>query len=306
MNTAIPRINTFQQLIAAARQRGPRRVVLAAADQPEALQAAAWAYRDGLAEFTLVGPAPAIQGMLSELGLSIGEAAILHEDGPRAAARRAVEVARKGEADLIMNGRCQPTYLIQLLSDPANALSLNRQMSDVTLFEIPGVERLILVSDIMVVAAPNLEQKRGIVQNAIDVAVALGISPPKVAILSATEMVNPKIPVSLDAANLAKMAQRGQIKGGLVDGPLAFDNAISAEAARIKGIQSEVAGQADILIAPDIEAGNILAKAISHFAGGKMASVVVGCRWPLILPSRSDPPEAKLASLALGVYLTTL
>ena len=155
------------------------------------------------------------------------------------------------------------------------------------------------------ISTPTLEEKMGIVQNAIDVARALGVELPKVAILSATEMVNPKIPVSMDAANLAKMAQRGQIKGGIVDGPLALDNAISAEAARIKGIKSEVAGQADILIAPDVEAGNILAKALSYFAGGKMASVVVGGMHPVVVPSRSDPPEAKLASLALGVYLTT-
>jgi phosphate acetyltransferase len=154
-----------------------------------------------------------------------------------------------------------------------------------------------------VVATPTLEDKVGIVQNAIDVALALGIANPKVAILSATEMVNPKIPVSMDAANLAKMAQRGQIRGGVVDGPLSLDNAISPESARIKGIESEVAGHADILITPDAEAGNLLAKAITYFAGGKMASVIVGGQCPLVLASRSDAPEARLASLALGIYL---
>jgi phosphate butyryltransferase len=165
------------------------------------------------------------------------------------------------------------------------------------------MDRLILISDVGVVVSPTLEEKVSIVQNAIDVALALGIELPKVAVLAATEMVNPKIPVSMDASNLSKMAQRGQIKGGLVDGPLALDNAISPHAAEIKGIKSDVAGRADVLIAPDIDAGNILAKAITYFAKGRMAGVVVGSRSPLIMPSRADPPETKLMSIALGVFL---
>ncbi len=164
---------------------------------------------------------------------------------------------------------------------------------------------MVFISDAGVTVAPDLEQKVTIVQNAINVAQALEISMPRVAVLAATETVNPKIPTTLDAANLSKMADRGQIQGGLVDGPLALDNAISPESARIKGIRSEVAGYADILIAPDIEAGNVLAKAITYFAQGKMAGVVVGARCPLILPSRSDTREAKLISLALGVMLAT-
>ena len=162
---------------------------------------------------------------------------------------------------------------------------------------------MIFISDAGVIVAPDLEQKVQIVQNAIYVAHAMDIKMPRVAVLAATEIVNPKIPTTLDAANLSKMADRGQILGGLVDGPLALDNAISPESVKIKGIKSEVAGHADILIAPDIEAGNVLAKAITYFAQGKMAGVVVGARCPLILPSRSDTREAKLVSLALGVML---
>jgi phosphate butyryltransferase len=153
------------------------------------------------------------------------------------------------------------------------------------------------------VVQPTLEQKVDIVRNAILVAKRLGIDPPRVAILAASEMVNPKIPATLDAASLSKMADRGQIAGGLVDGPLALDNAISQESAAIKGIRSAVAGHADVLICPDIEAGNMLAKAISYFARGRMAGVVIGARVPLIVASRADPHDAKLHSMAVGVLM---
>jgi phosphate butyryltransferase len=177
-------------------------------------------------------------------------------------------------------------------------------ISDVSIFEIPDFDRLIFISDVAIVVSPNLAQKVAIVQNAIDTAIELGVQQPKVAILAATEMVNPEMPANMDAANLSKMAERGQIRGGLVDGPLALDNAISFKAAQMKGIESRVAGQADILITPDVESGNILAKALSYFAKGHMAGVVVGAECPIVMPSRSDPPEQKLLSLALGVYLT--
>ncbi|HFD39098.1 MAG TPA: hypothetical protein ENJ31_04520, partial [Anaerolineae bacterium] len=155
-----------------------------------------------------------------------------------------------------------------------------------------------------VVVSPTLAQKVQIVQNAIDTAIELGVELPRVAVLAATEMVNPEIAANMDAANLSKMAERGQIRGGGVDGPLAIDNAISLKAAQMKDIKSEVAGRADILITPDVESGNILAKAIAYFAQGKMAGVVVGAKCPIVMPSRSDPPEQKLMSLALGVYLS--
>ena len=298
-------IRTFSQLLAEAPRAGARRVAIVAAEQEETLEAASLAYQAGLATFTLVGDGERLRRLLAEKGFNLGDWTLAEASSPRRAAQRAVELALIGQVDLLMNGRCPPPYLLQLATDAGRGLRGGRLMSDVTVAEIPGVERFILVSDGAVIATPTLEQKIGIVQNAIDVARALGVETPKVAILSATEMVNPKIPMSLDAANLAKMAQRGQIKGGIVDGPLALDNAISPEAARIKGIRSEVAGSADILIAPDVEAGNILTKALSYFAGGKMAGVVVGGKCPLVLPSRSDPVESKLASLALGIYLTT-
>lgn len=298
-------IRTFEELINLAQTRGPKHVVLVAADQWEALEAAALAYQRGLAEFTLFGDVERIETLLAEGKFDLGFPEIIHEPSQRRAAERAVEMARNGLADIIMNARAQPRHLVRVADDPISGLRNGEcVMSDVAVFEIPNFDRLIFVTDILVCTAPDLQAKACLVQNAINVARALGVERPRVAILSATEAVNPKIPVSIDAANLSKMAQRGQIVGGIVDGPLALDNAISEMAASIKGIESDVAGRADILVAPDIEAGNLLAKAITYFAGGQMASVIVGGRCPIVMPSRSDPPDAKLASLALGVYLS--
>lgn len=297
-------IKSFEQLLAAAQKKGPKRVAIVFAHEPNTLQAVHWAHEKGLAECILIGDAAAIHETATIQGLNVDPAQVIQEDYPDEAARRAVELVNAHEAGLAMNGLAQPRHLIEAALDRVNGLRTGRLLTDVSIFEIPNMDRLILISDIGIVVSPTMEQRIGIVRNAIEVAHALEVKVPKVAILAATEMVNPKIPLSMEAANLSKMAQRGQIKGALIDGPLALDNAISPEAARIKGIQSDVAGYADILVAPDIEAGNILAKTIIYFAKGKMASVVVGGRCPLILPSRSDPPETKLVSLALGIYLS--
>ncbi|MGQ9567312.1 MAG: bifunctional enoyl-CoA hydratase/phosphate acetyltransferase [Anaerolineae bacterium] len=297
------RIRHFAQLMEIARTKEAPRVAVAAADQPQTLLAAWQARQMDLAYPILVGDEGAIQRIAAQEGLSLDGVDIVHQPQPRLAAQEAVHLVTDGMADLIMNGRAQPGDLLRAVLARESGLRMGRLLTDVSVFEIPGFDRLIFVSDIGVVISPTLEQKVGIVQNAIDVARALGVDPPRVALLSATEMVSPKIPTSLDASNLAKMADRGQIKGGIVDGPLALDNAISPQSAAIKGIQSPVAGQADILIAPDIETGNLLAKAITYFAGGKMASVVVGARCPLVMPSRADPPESKLVSLALAIVL---
>jgi phosphate butyryltransferase len=229
---------------------------------------------------------------------------IIEEGDMFQAAFRAVEMVHADQADLVMNGRALPVELMTAALDREKGLRIGKLISDVSVFELPDIDRLIFVSDVAIIVSPNLAQKVAIVQNAIDAAVELGVVRPKVAILAATEMVNPEMPANMDAANLSKMAERGQIRGGAVDGPLALDNAISLKAAQMKGIESEVAGAADILITPDVESGNILAKALSYFAKGQMAGVVVGAQCPIVMPSRSDPPQQKLLSLALGVYLT--
>ena len=298
-------ITTFAQLIDGAKKVGPKTVAIAAAQEKEILLAAQDAEAQDIAECILVGDRAAIMGIAQENSIDIHRMMIIHEPEPKQAARKVMELVRLGHAQMAMKGKIETGDFLRAALDREVGLRVGRLLTHVGIFEIPGFDRLIFISDAGVVVAPTMEQKMEIVQNAIYVAHRLGVEQPKVAILAATEMVNPKIPATIDAANLSKMAERGQIQGGLVDGPLALDNAISLESARIKGIKSEVAGRADILIPPDVEAGNVLVKAITYFAKGSMAGVVVGGKSPIIVASRSDPHETKLTSMALGVLLAT-
>ncbi|HNS52411.1 MAG TPA: bifunctional enoyl-CoA hydratase/phosphate acetyltransferase [Anaerolineae bacterium] len=296
-------VRTFSDLLDAARSKGPKRVAIAAGHQSEVMLAGLDAEVAGLAEVILVGDRDEVHRIAKQKSFDIRRMEIIHQPQPREAAYEVMRLVSQGQADIAMKGKVETSDYLRAALSKELGLRTGRLFTHVAAFEIPGFDRLMFISDAGVVVAPDLEQKVQIVQNAIYVAHALGISLPRVAVLAATEVVNPKVPATLDAANLSKMADRGQIQGGLVDGPLALDNAISPESARIKGIKSEVAGYADILVTPDIEAGNVLAKAITYFAEGKMAGVVVGARCPLIVASRSDTREAKLVSLALGVML---
>ena len=298
-------IRTFTELLEAAKTKGPKTVAVAAAHEHEVMLASLDAEVAGLAQVLLVGDSDQIRQIAVADNFDISRMEVIHVPQPREAAAKVMKLVSEGHADIAMKGKVETSDFLRAALDREVGLRTGRLFSHVAAFEIPGFDRLIFISDAGVIVAPDLEQKVQIVQNAIYVAHAMDIGLPRVAVLAATEVVNPKIPTTLDAANLSKMADRGQIQGGLVDGPLALDNAISPESARIKGIKSEVAGYADILIAPDIEAGNVLAKAITYFAQGKMAGVVVGARCPLILPSRSDTREAKLVSIALGVMLAS-
>jgi phosphate butyryltransferase len=297
-------IRNFAQLLEAALQRAPKRAAIVGGGQRETLHAARLAHGMGLARCILFDSPARLESVAAREGIELSNMNIIPEDDMVRAAFRAVDMIHSEEADLVMNGRALPVELMKAALDRDEGLRIGKVLSDVSIFEIPDFDRLIFISDVAIVVSPNLAQKVAIVQNAIDTAIELGVEEPKVAILAATEMVNPEMPANMDAANLSKMAERGQIRGGLVDGPLALDNAISFKAAQMKGIESRVAGQADILITPDVESGNILAKALSYFAKGHMAGVVVGAKCPIVMPSRSDPPEQKLLSLALGVYLT--
>jgi phosphate butyryltransferase len=296
-------IRTFAGLLEAAKAKGPKTVAVAAGHQAEVMLAGLDAELAGLAEVILVGDADQIHAIARDNDFDISRMDVVHAPQSRDAAWQVMKLVSEGKADVAMKGKVETSDFLRAALSKELGLRTGRLFTHVAVFEIPEFDRLIFISDAGVVVAPDLEQKVQIVQNAILVAHGLEIQMPRVAVLAATEIVNPRIPTTLDAANLSKMADRGQIRGGLVDGPLALDNAISPESARIKGIKSEVAGYADILIAPDIEAGNVLAKAITYFAQGKMAGVVVGARCPLILPSRSDTREAKLVSLALGTML---
>lgn len=297
-------IKNFAQLLDAALQRAPKRVAIVGGGQRQTLHAARLARGLGLAHCLLIDSPERLKSIAEDEGIDLAGMEILEEDDMVLAAYKAVEMIHLEEADLVMNGRALPVELMKAALDRDRGLRIGKVISDVSIFEIPDFDRLIFISDVAIVVSPNLAQKVAIVQNAIDTAIELGIEEPKVAILAATEMVNPEMPANMDAANLSKMAERGQIRGGHVDGPLALDNAISLKAAEMKGIESRVAGHADILITPDVESGNILAKALAYFAKGHMAGVVVGAKCPIVMPSRSDPPQQKMLSLALGVYLS--
>ena len=297
-------VRNFAQLLEAAMERAPKRVAIVGGGQRQTLHAARLARGLGLAHCILIDSPARLEAIAEEEGIDLTGMEIIDEHDMVRAAYRSVEMVHAEEVDLVMNGRALPVELMKAALDREKGLRLGKVITDVSVFEIPDFDRLIFVSDVAIVVSPTLAQKVAIVQNAIDTAIELGVERPRVAILAATEMVNPEMPANMDAANLSKMAERGQIHGGIVDGPLALDNAISLKAAEMKGIKSQVAGHADILITPDVESGNILAKALAYFAKGHMAGVVVGAKCPIVMPSRSDPPQQKMLSLALGICLT--
>ena len=264
------------------------------------LGAALQAREAGLLEPVLVGPPEKIAATADALDASLDGVAIEPVPHSHAAAAKAASLAGDGTVSTIMKGALHTNELMAAIIDKAAGLRTERRMSHVFVLETPAYPRWIIVSDGALNIAPDLMCKKDIVQNAIDLAHAIGIDPPKVAILSATEEVDPNIPSTLDAASLCKMADRGQIKGGLVDGPLAFDLAVSPESVQIKGLVSKVAGEADILIVPNLEAGNMIAKQLDYLAGASAAGIVLGARVPVILTSRADSVGERLASCALA------
>lgn len=268
-----------------------------------AIGAAIAAADAGLITPILVGPASKVQRAAIDAGIDI--ARFRQEDVPHshAAAARAVELVRNGEAQLLMKGSLHTDELMSAVMAHQTGLRTDRWISHVYAMDVPDYPRPLLISDAAINIAPTLDAKADIVRNAIGLAHAIGIVRPHVAILSAVETVNAKMQSTLDAAALSKMADRGQIVGGLVDGPLAFDNAVSPAAAKEKGIVSPVAGRADILIVPDLEAGNMLAKQLSFLAGADAAGVVLGATVPIILTSRADSERTRIASCALAVLV---
>ncbi|MBL8348476.1 MAG: bifunctional enoyl-CoA hydratase/phosphate acetyltransferase [Rubrivivax sp.] len=268
----------------------------------ESLRGALEAARHGLFTPIVVAPARRVRAIALEADLDLGECVIDDVPHSHAAAERAAALAAAGEVHSLMKGSLHTDELMKaVLARPE--LRTQRRLSHVFRFDVPAYHKPLLVTDAAMNIAPTLDEKVDIVQNAIDMARLLGCARPKVAVLAAVESVNPRMPCTLDASALAKMAERGQITGGIVDGPLAFDNAISAEAARIKGISSPVAGDPDILMAPDLASANILAKQLEYLGGAMGSGVVLGARVPIALTSRSDGATARLASAALAVIL---
>ena len=247
----------------------------------------------------LVGPEKKIRAVASTENVDLTPYEIVSTEHSHAAAQKAVELARAGDVDALMKGSLHTDELMGAVVPTGTGLRTARRISHVFVIDVPTYPRLLLVTDAAINIAPDIEVKADIAQNAIDLARVLGIAKPKVAILSAVETVNPKIPSTVDAAALCKMADRGQITGGVLDGPLAFDNAISAAAAATKNIVSPVAGEADILLVPDLESGNILAKQLQYLAGADSAGIVLGTRVPIVLTSRADPVRTRLVSTAV-------
>ncbi len=297
-------MKSLDELASLARSAGPRTCVVVAAADPEVILASDEAARRGIARCVLLGDADAIRRVASEVGVDASSLEIVDEKEPASAVRVGVDMVSRGAADILMKGLVNTADVLRAVLDRDAGLRTGRLLSHVSVFEAPALGRLIMFSDGAMNIAPTLAEKAQITQNAIDVARAIGMTEPRVAALAAIENVNPDMPATIDAACLAKMSDRGQIKGGVVDGPLALDNAISPEAARHKGIGGPVAGRADILIVPDIEAGNVFYKTLVYLGGGLAASVVVGARAPIVVTSRSDSHVAKVSSIALGVLLS--
>jgi phosphate acetyltransferase len=257
------------------------------------------AARRGLIEPVLVGPEDKIRSVAQAEGADLDTCRIITTAHSHESAARAVELARAGEVEALMKGSLHTDELMGAVVPAATGLRTGRRISHVFVMDVPTYPRTLLVTDAAINIAPGLKEKVDIAQNAIDLAHVLGVAEPKVAILAAVEMVNPEMPSTLEAAALCKMADRGQITGGLLDGPLAFDNAISLQAAKTKKIDSSVAGQADILLVPDLEAGNILAKQLVYLVGAEGAGIVMGTRVPIVLTSRADSIRTRLASTAV-------
>jgi phosphate acetyltransferase len=249
----------------------------------------------------LVGPEDKIKAVADECGLDISPYRIVNTEHSHASADAAVALCRSGECEALMKGSLHTDEMMIAVMHKEKGLRTARRVSHVFVMDVPAYPKPLLITDAAINIYPTLKDKVDICQNAIDLAKALDIAEPRVAILSAVETVNEKIASTLEAAALCKMADRGQIKGAILDGPLAFDNAISADAAEIKGIISPVSGQADILLVPDLEAGNMLAKQLSYLAEADAAGIVLGARVPIILTSRADSAHARLASCAVAV-----
>ncbi|MEN9879438.1 MAG: hypothetical protein RIQ55_84 [Pseudomonadota bacterium] len=269
----------------------------------ESLKGAILAAEYGLIEPILVGPTARLHKIAGEAGLAIGRYRTVDTAYSQESARIAVELVRNGEAEALMKGSLHTDELMSAVVNREHGLRTARRLSHVFRMEVETYAKPILITDAAINIHPDLEAKVDIVQNAIDLAHVLGIAEPRVAILSAVETVNPKIQSTLDAAALCKMADRRQITGGVLDGPLAFDNAISADAARTKGIKSPVSGLADILVVPDLESGNMLAKQLEYLASAVPAGIVLGAKAPIVLTSRADNAETRMASCVIAVLM---
>lgn len=295
---------SLKEISEAAVQRQAVKIAVAAAADLDVLTAVNDAKRAGIADAILVGDIAQTRQLLEQQGMDAALYELEHEPDPRLAARRAAALVKQGQAHVMMKGLVGTADFMRAVLDKTDGLGTGRMLSHVVAFEPGGFGRLMLLTDPAINIAPDLAQKVQIIENALQVSRALGNLQTKVAMLAAVETVTSSMKATEDAAMIAKMAERGQIKGCIIDGPLALDNAVSLAAARHKGIGGEVAGQADLLVVPNIEAGNVLYKSLVYFANTPLAGIVVGAAAPVVLTSRADSPATKLNSIALAVIVS--
>ena len=291
----------YEQLLTKCKSLKPVPTAVAHPCEASALLGAVEAGDNGLIAPILVGSRAKIEATAKSAGVDLSGFQIVDVPHSHAAATKAVELVRDAQAELLMKGSLHTDELMAAVVASEGGLRTGRRISHVFVMDVPTYHKVLIVTDGAINIAPTLEDKVDICQNAIDLAISLGLSKPKVAILAAVETVTSKMPATIDAAALCKMAERGQITGALLDGPLAFDNAISKQAAETKGIRSEVAGDPDILLAPDLEAGNMLAKQLSFLANADSAGLVLGARVPIILTSRADSVRSRIASCGVAM-----
>jgi len=290
----------YERLLERCKALAPVPTAVAHPCEESALSGAVEAAEAGLIAPILVGPARKIAETAKAAGIDLRNLEIVDTAHSVDAAKKAVALVREGRAEVLMKGSLHTDELMSAIVSRDGGLRTGRRISHVFVMDVPTYHKVLIVTDAAINIAPTLEDKVDIVQNAIDLAISLGLQKPKVAVLCAVETVNSKMQATLDAAALCKMAERGQIKGGIIDGPLAFDNAISKQAAETKGIKSTVAGDPDILLAPDLEAANILAKQLSFLANADSAGLVLGARVPVVLTSRADSVRSRIASCAVA------
>jgi phosphate acetyltransferase len=293
----------YEQLIASAQKQAAIKVAVAHPCDESSMRGVGEAMRLRLIEPILVGPVERVRRAAEQVGLDIGGVELVDAEHSHASAAKAVELVHAGKAEALMKGSLHTDELMGAVVSKASGIRTERRISHCFIMDVPGHPAPLIITDAAVNIAPDLDAKVDIIQNAIDLARAMGAEQVRVAILSAMETVTTKVPSTIEAAALCKMAERGQITGAVLDGPLALDNAISPEAAAIKKIASPVAGRANILVVPDLEAGNMLAKSLSFLAGADAAGIVLGARVPIILTSRADSLLSRLASCAVAVMV---
>ena len=294
----------FEELISKVKEYGKKKVSVAVAEDAPILEAVEEARKQGFADAILVGDEAKIREIAASLNIDLNDFEIVHVEDVTEAARTAVKLVHEGKADMYMKGIIDTKNFLKSVLDKEVGLRTGKPLSHVAVFEVPGVDRLLYLSDVAFMTYPSLEDKKAIIENTVKVVHACGIPCPKVAPLAAVEVVNPKMPVTVDAAELTKMNENGEITGCIVDGPLSLDLAIDPEAAKHKGAEDrKIVGDADILLFPDIHAGNLVYKCLTHTTASKNGCILTGTKAPVILTSRSDSFEVKMNSIALAAVV---